>query len=300
MRQICSLLLAFALLATLAGCARQETEDLPGVMPGGMDTSSSAVVGQTAEGTQAPLSGELSIAIACGVLGPYGEIKQLFTAAHPDVKISQEPGNIVTLADMLREGKTRADLFMTVGSTALGKMEEEGLLLEAPIDFAEDELVVVVPKGNPAGVQTVEDLGSDKVKTLAIAKSKSTPGHFAEMTLQRAGVWDAVQERLVRPDQPSMLKGYVARQKADAAIMLLTCATKEAGLDEEPAEGIPGAEVAFKVPHEHYDRLACQFGIMKDAIDPELAREFIEFTRSPEAQKILANWDFIPCEAGRG
>lgn len=243
-----------------------------------------------------PEEGELKLAVACGVAGPYGEIKKAFEQARPGVALHQEVGNIVVMADKLRDGKTEADLFMAIGSTALAKLNEEGLLLEDPVDYAEDELVVLVPEGNPAGIESFQDVTKDEVKSLAIAGSKSTPGHFAEMALQRAELWDRVKGKVVRPEQPALLKGFVANKKADAAVMLLTCATKEAEMGEEPAEGVPGTEIALKVPHEHYDRLSCQIGIMKGAQNPELAKAFVDFLKSEQAQDTLSEWDFIPCE----
>jgi len=105
-----------------------------------------------------------------------------------------------------------------------------------------------------------------------------------------------VQNKLVRPEQPAMLKGLVAKGKADAAVRLLTCATKEGQIGEEPALGVPGTEIAIKVPHQAYDRLTCEIGIMKDAANPELARQFVDFVRLKASQDILCNWDFLPCK----
>lgn len=278
MRTVHVLMLLVAACLLVAGCAREPVETIT-------------------EGHEAhPQGGELSVAVACGVAGPYGQIRELFEKAHPEVVMHQEVGNIVVMADKLRDGKTEADIFMAIGSTALAKLNEEGLLLEDPADFAEDLLVVLVPEGNPAGIESFGDLTKDDVKSLGIAGSKSTPGHFAEMALQRAGLWEKLQDKLVRPDQPMMLKGFVAKGKADAAVMLLTCATKEAEMGEEPAAGVPGTEIALRVPHEHYDRLTCQTGIMKDAANPELARDFVDFVRSEASQEILSEWDFLPCE----
>lgn len=263
----------------IAGCAEQPADVA-------MDTSSDPEVPQR----------DLKVAVACGVAGPYGQIKDKFEEAHPDVTVHQEVGNIVTMADQLRDGRTTADVFMTVGTVALGSLQDDGLLLEPPRDFAEDRLVVLVPEGNPLGIEKFEDLANENIKTIAIAGSKSTPGHFAEMALQRAGIYDQVRDRFVRPEQPTMLKGFVANGKADAAVMLLTCATKEAEMGEEPAQGVPGTEIALEVPHEYYDRLTCQVGILKDAADPELAREFADFLAAREPQQILSEWDFFPCE----
>jgi molybdate transport system substrate-binding protein len=189
-------------------------------------------------------------------------------------------------------------MFMSVGNIALAKLHDEGLLLEPPVDFAEDRLVVLVQEGNPLGIERFEDIAGENVETVAIAKAKSAPGHFAEMALKRAGLYEQLEDRFVRPDQPAMLKGFVTQEKADLAVMLLTCATKEAAMGEEPAAGVPNAEIALEVPHKYYDRLTCQIGIMKDTADPELARRFAAFLQEKHPQEILADWDFFPCEPG--
>ncbi|MEA3401653.1 MAG: molybdate ABC transporter substrate-binding protein [Armatimonadota bacterium] len=287
--KIAAILMALAIIPAVVaavGCARNVGED---IAPPARD--------EPVEAAQR----DLYLAVACGVAGPYGEIKERFEQAHPEVTLHQEIGNIVTMAERLRDGRASADMFMSVGSVALGELHEEGLLLEPPMDFAEDRLVVLVPEGNPKDIEELEDLADDGVETVAVAASKSTPGHFAEMALRRAGLWEPLQDRLVRPDKPAMLKGFVSEGKADAAVMLLTCATKEAEMGEEPAEGVPGTEIALEVPHKYYDRLVCQIGILRNASDPELAREFAEFVTTDEPQRILSRWDFAPCErAGEG
>ncbi len=266
----------------VAGCSKQETKTA---------LEPSPHEAQVADGEQK----ELHLAVACGVAGPYGEIKEQFEHENPAVALHQELGNVVVMARQLEDDKLDADLFMSVGNVTMEKLEKEGLLLEPPMDFAEDRLVVLVREGNPLGIETFEDIANRDVETVAIAKSKSAPGHFAEMAIKRAGLYEKLEGRFVRPDQPAMLKGFVTEGKADLAVMLLTCATKEAKMGEEPAEGVPNAEIALEVAHKYYDRLPCQIGIMKDASDPELARQFATFLKTRHSQQVLADWDFFPC-----
>ena len=276
-------ILAVVLVAsTLPGCSRAVVEE---------DTT--VAVDRSAD---ARAERHLNVAVACGVAGPYGEIKEMFEEANPGVQLHQEVGNIVTMADRLRDGKSEADLFMTVGSVALDDLHSEGLLKAPPIEFAEDRLVVLVPEGNPAGIESVEDLAGGEARTVAIAAGDSTPGHFAEMALRRAGLWDRLQESLVRAAKPAMLKGFVSEGRADAALVLLTCATKEAKMGDEPAQGVPDTRIALEVPHQYYDRLVCQTGILSTADAPDLARDFAEFLRQEGPQQVFARWDFMPCE----
>ncbi len=238
----------------------------------------------------------LHVSVACGVAGPFSEIKKQFLEEHPEVEVEAEAGNVVVMARQIEAGKLDTDVYMSIGDVAIGTLQEADLLLEEPTTFAENTLALVVAEGNPLGIETFEDIANEDVETIAVADDKSAPGHFGQMALKRAGLYEKVKDRLVLPEQPIMLKSYVAEGKADAAIMLSTC-FGENGSSAEEAELAPeNAEMVLEVPHEYYDVLPCQVAIMKDTSNPELARQFTSFLKESGPQQILSDWGFVAGE----
>ena len=74
----------------------------------------------------------------------------------PPMNLSFDNGGSSDLVSKLREGAP-ADLLLTASKKTMDKAVQDGTVT-APEVLATNVMVMVVPKGNPAGIQSVEDL----------------------------------------------------------------------------------------------------------------------------------------------
>jgi molybdate transport system substrate-binding protein len=123
------------------------------------------------------------------------------------------------LAAQIRDGAP-ADVFLSASGAPLERLRSAGLV-EAPFVFASNRLVVVVPEGNPAGLERFDELARPGVKL--ILGGEGVPiGDYAREALAAAGL-DAALENVVSLEQDVKgVLGKVALGEADAGIVYTT------------------------------------------------------------------------------
>jgi molybdate transport system substrate-binding protein len=133
---------------------------------------------------------------------------------------------------------------------------------------------------------TVAALATPVYRHIAIANPKHAPyGRAAVAALKSAGVYDAVAPKLVLGENISQTAQFVESGNADAGLVALSL------LQAAPSEH---KGVWKLVPLESYPPLDQAAVItMRGAKNPT-ARGFVEFLKSPEAQKILQRYGFRP------
>ncbi|WP_408935397.1 molybdate ABC transporter substrate-binding protein [Corynebacterium marquesiae] len=151
----------------------------------------------------------------------------------PPVNLSFDNGGSSDLVSKLREGAP-ADLLLTASKKTMDKAVQDGTVT-APEVLATNVMVMVVPKGNPAGIQSVEDLPHSV--HFVLCDPHVPCGDISSQIIddKRLDVHPSSQER-----QVADVLGKVASGEADAGWVYSTDATA-AGDDVEVID-IPGAE----------------------------------------------------------
>lgn len=150
----------------------------------------------------------------------------------PPVNLNFENGGSSDLVSKLREGAP-ADLLLTASKKTMDKAVQDGTVA-APEVLATNVMVMVVPKGNPAGIHSVEDLPhSDH---FVLCDPQVPCGDISSRIIddKRLDVHPSSQER-----QVADVLGKVASGEADAGWVYSTDAAA-AGDDVEVID-IPGA-----------------------------------------------------------
>src|SRR5438045_9643280 len=95
-------------------------------------------------------------------------------------------------------------------------------LVEKPVAFATNTLVLVVPKSNPAGIHGVDDLTKPGVK-LVVGDPSVPVGRYTRSVLENLGIADAVLQNVLsnETDDRDVL-AKVARAEADAGSVYRT------------------------------------------------------------------------------
>jgi molybdate transport system substrate-binding protein len=185
------------------------------------------------------------------------------------------------LALQIREGAP-ADLFAAASPRHPDELAGEGLC-EAPVPFASNTLVVLVPAGDPAGVGGVEGLAGPEPLRLAIGQAGVPIGDYAREALDALGLSDALASNTVsdEPDAASIV-AKVASGSADAGIAYATDAAAAGG----GVEAYPLPEAAD--PTVVYTACA----VVREGGDPAVGRELLDRLIGPEAQAALADAGF--------
>lgn len=226
----------------------------------------------------------LSVYAASSLTEAFGELEAMFEAAHPgsDVAVTFAGSQVLRL--QIEEGAP-ADVFASANPEHLQALLESGLVRDSHA-FAHNELVLIVPSDNPAGIESFVDL--PRARRLVLGTPDVPVGRYARQALAAAdslvgtGFQAAVLRSLVS-EEPNvrLARAKVELGEADAAIVYLTDA---AGSDRIRTLRIPGE---VNVMAEYLIAVVERDGA------PPLAKAWIDLVLSPEGRAVLARYGFV-------
>lgn len=207
------------------------------------------------------------------------ELAALYTQQHGvDVKVT--PGGSNALANQIMAG-TPGDLFLSAHEKWAQVVVDKGLS-EATRPLLTNQLVIVVPKGNPAAITSPADLLSEKLERLALAGEKVPAGIYAEQALKHAGVLEALTAsgRIVRGQDVRLTLGYVEAGEVQAGIVYAS--------DVRASDKV---EIACTFPAEAHERVVYPLVLLKSQ-QPAVAKAFYDWLASDEALAIFEKHGF--------
>lgn len=183
------------------------------------------------------------------------------------------------LATQIREGAP-ADVYAAASSRHPQELHAEGLV-ERPVTFASNRLVVIVPRANPAGIASPEDLLRPGTR-LVIAAEGVPVGDYARAALDELGLSAALDNVVSNEDDAKGVAGKVALGEADAGIVY---ATDVAPLGDDV--------LVFQLPDRAQPEIQYQAAIVTATDDRDAAQAFVDRLLSEEARAALARAGFV-------
>jgi molybdate transport system substrate-binding protein len=185
------------------------------------------------------------------------------------------------LAFQIQQGAP-ADVFLAASPKYPELLYKQGLV-QKPIQFATNTLVLIVPKANPAGIHTADDLTKPGVK-IVIGDPSVPVGAYTRTVLANLGISAAVLKNVVsqETDVRSVL-AKVALGEADAGFVYIT--------DAKTVKGKVGV-IAIREsaqPHVVYEA-----AVVKSSPHLEAAYRFLTRLIRPAAQQTLERFGFGP------
>lgn len=232
----------------------------------------------------------LTVFAAASLTDAFTEIGHNFEAAHPGVNVAFNFAGSQTLSTQIMQGAP-ADVFASANATEMNRLVDSGLVpADAAQVFLNNRLVVILPPGNPAGVQTLQDLARPGLK-LVLADEAVPAGKYARQILDNlsqdatygADFGTRVLANVVSNEVD--VKQAVAKVQlgeADAGIVYVSDAV--AAPDLRTIEIPAGFNVIAKYP----------IAVLTGASDPGLAAEFVAYVLSADGQAVLQEWGFAP------
>jgi molybdate transport system substrate-binding protein len=185
------------------------------------------------------------------------------------------------LAAQIRQG-VKPDVFASANTKLPDELYAEGLV-EKPVVFAANELVLAVPGGS--SVTRLEDLEKPGT-TIAMGSGSAPVGSYTRKVLDRL---PAVQRQAilanVRSNEPDVagVVGKVAQGAVDAGFVYVT--------DVEATEG---KLKAIDLPADLKPRVAYGAAVVKGAKHPEQARQFVDGLLRGAGREALDRAGFLP------
>jgi molybdate transport system substrate-binding protein len=178
------------------------------------------------------------------------------------------------------------DLFFSADLGYPQRLVAERLAVVDSLDeYAVGKLVLYVPNSSPvdpaAGLRA---LLSPQLRRVAIANPKHAPyGRAAVEAMRSAGVYEAVERKLVMGENISQAAQFVQSGSADAGILALALAL---------SPHMRSAGRFAELPLSQYKPLVQAAVILRSSRDPATARLFLEFVQRPEIEALMSRYGF--------
>lgn len=218
----------------------------------------------------------LTVFAAASLTAAFEEIATEFESTHAGVQVDLNFAGSSDLVAQIEEGAP-ADVFASADQATMARLTAAGLAGTPPRIFASNTLQIVVPAGNPAGVQSFADLAADGLN-LVVCAPEVPCGAATERVAATAGVeLSPVSEEQSVTD----VLAKVATGEADAGVVYVTDVLA-AG---EDVEGIDFPESSSAVNRYPVATVA-------GSGSPDLARALVDLVLDETGQSILRDAGF--------
>ena len=226
----------------------------------------------------------LVVYAASSLTEAFTAIGEEFETRNADVRVVFNFAGSQTLSTQIEHGAV-ADIFASADVVHMERLQKENLVAEAPIIFAQNRLIVVLPAANPAGLHNLRDLARPGVR-IVIAQENVPVGRYTQQmlanlsagtphtaTLLRMPYWQTCGRMELNVRQ---VFAKVALGEADAGVVYVS-----------DVAAAPAAVVTLEIPAHANVIAEYPIVLLATGKEQELARRFLAFALSPAAQEIL-------------
>ena len=262
MKKLCALLLALAMIVTLAAC------------------------GKAADPTEPQAdSVELIVFAAASMTETLTELGDQYMAENENVTIVFNFDSSGTLKTQIQEGAD-CDIFISAGQR---QMDELDCILEGSrFDMLENKVALVVPEGNPAGIHSFEDMTaglSDGSVMLAMGNADVPVGQYTKKILAYYGMNEETLAAAGSITYGTNVK-EVTTQVSEAAV--------DCGVIYQTDAFSAGLTVVDTATAEMCGQVIYPAAVLNTSANAEAAEDFLQFLTSDAADEVFSHVGFTP------
>lgn len=227
---------------------------------------------------------ELAVFAASSLTEAFGDLERGFEASHPDVDVQLTFAGSQVLRLQIEQGAA-VDVFASANESHMQALVDHRLV-EAPRVFARNELVVIVPTRNPAGIESFSDLTG--ASRLVIGTDNVPVGIYTRQALERARaelgdtfVTQVLGRVVSEESNVRLVRAKVELGEADAAIVYRT--------DAASSEQVR----VVSIPDPLNVRASYPIGALTRAAHGPDAQAFVAYVLSPQGREVLARHGFV-------
>jgi molybdate transport system substrate-binding protein len=225
---------------------------------------------------------DLTVSAAASLTNAFKDLGPMFEAANPGTKVLFNFGASSALLQQIAKGGAPVDVFVSADQETMDQAQSQGLVQAAQRrDFVSNTLVVIVPASASTVPKAVRDLTGANYQRIAIGLPASVPvGRYTKGVLDAAGLWTAIEPKMVGANTVRQALDYVARAEVDAGFVYAT----DAALMPDKVK------VALTVPTPKLVRYPA--APIAASANAAMAMKFVDYLQSSPAQAVLARYGF--------
>lgn len=297
MKKSLALLLTLTMIFALAACGGQSAPAAPQT-PAEEAAEQPAEEAAPAEESAPAEEIELIVFAAASMTETLTKIRDLYEAANPGVKITYNFDSSGTLKTQIQEG-AECDLFISAGqkqmnqldSTASAEVNTEGLdfvLQGSRINLLENKVVLVVPDGNPKGIESFDQL-AELLKSgdvlMAMGNSDVPVGQYTQKILAYYDLSEdelAAAGKITYGSNVKEVTTQVSEASVDCGVVYCTDAFSA------------GLTVVEGATAEMCGQVIYPAAVLNVSTHPEAAQSFLDYLTTGEAMAVFEAVGFSP------
>jgi molybdate transport system substrate-binding protein len=195
-------------------------------------------------------------------------------------------GSSGNLARQIREGAPY-DVFLAADPRYVEALARDGRIRDSGKDYLLGRLALIVPHGSPLATDgSLADLrialNDGRLERFAIANPEHAPyGQRAQQALRHAGLWDAIQDRLVLGENVGQAAQFAVSGNAQGGLI---------GFALARAPALAARASAAPIPRTWYAPLRHRAVLLNQA--DAIAQQFFEFLSAPAARVVFRRHGF--------
>ncbi|MED0737244.1 molybdate ABC transporter substrate-binding protein [Aneurinibacillus thermoaerophilus] len=263
LKQVLSLLLVL-LLFVLAGCTNSGS------------SSKSEELSAPAEKV------ELTISAAASLTDALKEIKAAFEKENSNTIVTYTFGSSGRLAKQIEQGAP-IDAFLSASKKDMDTLQDKNLIAaDTRVDFAANELVLVAPKDSSLHIDSFDKLSPEHIKQLAVGEPESVPaGRYTKETLEKIGLWNKLQDKLVLGKDVRQVLTYVESGNADVGVVYAS----DARISKK-------VKVLAIAKSEWHKPIVYPGAVTANTQHADQAKAFLKYLASKKGKEILEKYGF--------
>ncbi len=228
----------------------------------------------------------LTVSAASDLTAAFQEIATLFEA-ETGQRVVFNFGSTGQLAQQIEQGAP-VDLFAAANVRFIDELAAQNLVLRDTVQtYARGRITLWTRADSPLEITQLTDLLRPDVQRIAIANPDHAPyGVAAREAMQAAGVWDAVQPKLILGENVRQALQYAETGNVDAAIVAHS-------LSVPAAAGPDGPGRWTLIPAEMHTPLDQALAVIQGTPHEAAARAFAAFVIGPQGQSIMHKYGFV-------
>ena len=236
-------------------------------------------------GAPAVARAEVYVAAASDLVYCMQELNAEFRKAKSDIDVVVSVGSSGTFFAQIRNGAP-FDLFLSADMEFPRRLIEQGVAEKGSLTpYAIGRIVLWATRADIDLRGGIGVLTDKAISRIAIANPEHAPyGRAARAAMQKAGIWNTVQSKIVFGENISQARQFVQSGNADIGIIALSLAM---------APVVQGIGQYALIPEDAHPRLE-QGAVLtvRGAKNPG-ARAYMEFLKSLQARSIFEKYGFV-------
>ena len=240
----------------------------------------------------------VTVFAAASMTETLNQIAEMYKEVDPSVELVFNFDSSGTLKTQIQEGAD-CDIFISAAQKQMNQLDAtqdteanpDGLDFidhETRFNLVSNSVVLIAPAGNPEDLASFEDVGTDKVKLIALGNSDVPVGQYSEEIFTNMGIWDQLNAdgKITFGSNVKEVLAQVEEGAVDCGVVYSTDAATSEKVD-----------VVATAPEGTHKPIVYPAAVLKNAPNAEKANEFLAYLKTDACADVFESVGFaIPEE----